>query len=1293
MNVLRSIGLIVCCVFAMHAKAQLDLVLNQGQWPTEVIASADIRGGKLWFTPFGFRYQLLSDDFFNALHPPGNPNLDSIKGHVYDVKFHNASFHQVSGEKKKTFYYNYFLGQNESFWRSNVPVYEMFKCENIYPFIDLKYYSIAGNLKYDLHIQPNGNTKDIRWSLDGVDTPVLKDGQIVISTSLGTIVEKAPFAYQIIQGKIVEVECKYVLKDGYFSFDVGKYNKAVELIIDPEVAFSTFIGATASNFGFTACNDSEDNLISGAAVFNAGYPTTPGAFSQSFIVSSSNYMDVAISKFSSDGSQLLYSTYLGGNNQETPHSIVADDNDNFIVFGVTGSPNFPITTGVLQPNFIGGTSLAMNDFFTSSHPFGCDLFITKFNPSGTLLRSTYVGGPENDGLNYGDQLFYNYGDAFRGEVNVDELGRIYVATVTRGQFPMQGPGYNQTFGEGFTDGLVFSIDSDLSSMINSTYVGGFDLDATYAVEFNEDGNLIVAGGTRSPNFQVSNTAHQGAYSNGVDGYVLVLDQDDLSILAGTFIGTDAYDQAYFVQTDPQGNIYVLGQSRGNFPITPGCWGQPNSGQFIRKYNASLSTLEWSTVIGRSTGAIDISPTAFLVSDCNQIFFSGWGGTTNSSTCQFIYDCYATTSSTSGMPISPDAIQPNTDGSDFYLCVLSPDAQDLIYASFLGGAQSAEHVDGGTSRFAKNGTVYQSVCAGCQSNSDFPTSPNAWSATNNSLGCNMAVFRFNLGQIQAEVEVDGPTQICEDTPANFLNLSQGGNQYIWVLGDGTESTEFNVSHIYDEPGTYEVMLIVNEETECLIGDTASITITILPGVNPFVEPISAVCPGTAVELNASGSENLFWLPHPSLSDTDIPNPIAIADEFAIFTLIDSNFCEIDTLFISIPVFSINTNVNGPFTICQGNSVTLSASGGASYQWSPPTALNSTVLADVVATPNDSIVYSVVITTADNCVDTLQVDVNVDYTEIGGNIYDTISLCVGSAVALPGPSANSWLWTPSTTLSNPNVQFPSANPTSTTTYFVTFTNTCAEGTDQVTVEVIYPLVIAEGDTVVCFGKPVPLRAFGAVEYEWQPAMLVENRFEANVVVAPFQTTTFKVLGIDENGCAATDSVLVVVLPEPDVFAGPDLYFEAPGSVVLLGSAYGHTFSWSPDIDISCTTCPNPTVWPSDSTVYILEVVDANGCRNQDAVSVVPLYPLYVPNTVTPNGDGINDVFRVEGVNIRGFKLTIFNRWGDLIFESFDPKEPWVPGLNGYYVQDGVYTWVLEYESIERRKQVVGHVTVLR
>lgn len=1279
--------------FVPDSGAQISFAENKGQWPEPVRAAADIPGGKLWLTGFGFRYQLFDPGFFEGLHPAGKPAPDSMFGHVYDIRFLNADFRGFSGEKEKSFYLNYFTGASPASWATRVRSYEACSFRNIYPGVDLRYHTANGALKYDFIVRKKGDPGLIRWTIDGADHVTVENGAIHIRTSVGSITEKAPFAYQIIQGKIREVSCSYHFGNGEFSFDLGDYHPDYDLIIDPEVAFSTFIGSTASNFGFTACNDSEDNLLGGAAVFNAGYPTTAGAFSASFIISSANYMDMAISKFSADGTQLLYSTYVGGNLQETPHSIVADAEDNFIVFGVTGSSNFPITPGVFQPSFAGGPNLPMSGFFTSTHPEGCDLFVMKFNPEGSLLHSTFVGGDANDGLNYGDELFYNYGDVFRGEVNVDAEGRVYVASVTQGQFPMNGPGFQQTFGLGFQDGIVFSLDATLSTMLNSTYVGGFDLDACYAVEFEGNGNLIVAGGTKSPDFPVPPGGHQPQYNDGVDGYVLLLDASDLSVTGGTFVATNAYDQVYFVQTDPEGNIYTLGQSRGNMPVSPGCWGQPNSGQFIRKYNGALNTLLWSTTIGRGAGTIDVSPTAFLVSDCNQIFFSGWGGTTNSQTCSFIYDCYATASTTTGMPVSSDAIQPTTDGSDFYLCVLSPDAENLIYASFLGGGQSAEHVDGGTSRFAKNGTVYQSVCAGCQGNSDFPTSPSAWSETNNSTGCNMAVFRFNLGQIEAEVQLEGPSEICEGVITGFLNLSEGGNEYAWDMGDGTELTTFNALHAYQEPGTYTVQLIVHETTECMIGDTASITVTVLPGVDPFITPVAEVCPGTPVQLFATGTENMYWLENDALEDPSSPNPIVVASEDLTLALVDSNFCEVDTLFITVPVFPINISANGPFTVCEGSSVTLTAGGGVAYAWSPPQGLSSTNQASVTASPADSTTYKVVITTTDGCVDSLFVEVNIDLTEIGGTIYDTLQICSGSQVTLPGPSATSWLWTPSAGLSNPNVQFPVAGPEQTTTYHVHITNACAEGTDEITVRVIQPIAIAEGDTVVCEGIFVPLHASGGETFSWQPAAFVPNRFNDTVYVAPPETTLFTVTVTDGNGCAARDSVIVFILPQPEVHAGPDQYFEAPGSVILYGNAFGNEYTWSPDLHISCTDCPYPTVWPQDSLYYTLEVTDSNGCTGRDSVLVVPVYPLYVPNTVTANGDGINDVFRVVGENIRGFHLEIYNRWGDKIFESDDPDVPWIPGLDGYYVQDGVYIWVVEYESIERRKQLIGHVTVLR
>ena len=150
---------------------------------------------------------------------------------------------------------------------------------------------------------------------------------------------------------------------------------------------------------------------------------------------------------------------------------------------------------------------------------------------------------------------------------------------------------------------------------------------------------------------------------------------------------------------------------------------------------------------------DIAPSAFLVSDCGQIYFSGWGGDVNLSG-------QSLSSNTTGLPTTPGTFQASTDGSDFYLMVLEPEATGLNYATFFGGGITAEHVDGGTSRFDKNGNVYQAVCAGCGGQDDFPTTPGAWSNTNNSFNCNLGVFKFALAQTLAIIDINGPTYLCD-----------------------------------------------------------------------------------------------------------------------------------------------------------------------------------------------------------------------------------------------------------------------------------------------------------------------------------------------------------------------------------------------------------------------------------------------------------------------------------------------------------------------------------------------------
>ncbi len=1272
---------------------------NKGQWPYPVSGLLRAAAADIWIEESSLLYQCFDAHSLGRLHPHAEAISDDTPWieHRYRATFQGALPGGWTGEKPTSDLAHYFTDADPQRWASDCRGFRQYLREDLYENIDLLLYSNAEHVKYDFILWPGSNPESIAYTFEGA-TVELKQGHLFIQTLVGTIQELRPFAYQIVEGSMREVPCAYRLEENEISFELGTYDENETLIIDPEIAFSTYIGSPASNFGFTACDDSQGNLISGAAVFAANYPTTVGAYSSNFNTGAGNYMDVAISKFSPDGTQLLYSTYIGGSGQETPHSLIADDQDNFIVFGVTGSAEYPTTAGAYQSAFIGGPSLPMNTFFTSSHPNGTDLFITKFSSTGALLQSTFLGGTSNDGLNYADQLFYNYGDAFRGEVNTDALGNIYVASVTRSaDFPVVGAANapQNTFGGGECDGIICKLNSNLSNIIWSTFVGGSANEACYSLEITSAGEILIAGGTQSADFPyITQSASTPNWQGETDGFIAKLNDANMQLIAGTFCGTSSYDQVYFLQTDNNNNVFAYGQTAGDMTMTAGVYGQPNSGQFVRKYNSSLNSMLWSTTIGTGSGEIDISPTAFLVSECEQIYISGWGGEVNSNFCSFA-PCYAESSTTVGLPTTSDAYQTTTDGSDFYLCVLSPDASGLLYGSFLGGAVSREHVDGGTSRFDKNGSVFQAVCAGCQNNDDFPTTPSAWSATNESTGCNIAVFRFDLNAIQTEIALDGPPEVCINTSLSLQNLSTGATSYQWYFGDGAESTLFEPDHLYTEPGTYTIQLVGLDESQCVDGDTASVNITVLPEVNPTLSADTTICVGSTAVLSASGTNALQWIAQPGLNNITDPTQTVQPNTTTTYQIVDQNTCDVDTLDVTITVSIPNVLAGPDASICVGQTTSISATGTGSITWSPATGLSNPNASNTDCTVTSTITYTATLINADGCTDQDSLEVFVFNDSPGGLTYDPQTICFQESATLSAAPGTAWLWSPAIGLSNTFVQSPIASPNDATLYTVQVTNACGIGTDSVWVYVIHPMITASEGGAICLGDSINVFATGALDYWWSPALYAQPSNASATSLSPTQTQWFVVTGQDEFNCLDQDSVLVTVYPVAAVDAGPNQYFTYPGTAQLLGNAMGFPFYWWPSEGLSCTDCIYPEASPQLETWYHLAVLDDNGCVSDDSVLVVPYFPVWVPNVFTPNQDGINDVFKAEGVNIRGFHLTIFDRWGVLVFESFQLDEPWTGSFRGgeYFVPDDVYDWVIEYDSIDRREQIRGHVTLVR
>jgi hypothetical protein len=879
--VLTSVFAWIVFVFQAFASPPIQFVENKGQWPAQWDYRARIPGGflniekgRFAYTFFDYRkinhHHFSDDDAANERNHDGFDN--TLCGHLVQTEFlfSNKNIKPLPFGVLRE-YFNYYLGNSRQ-WRSDVRAFEGLLYPSIYENIDLKIYSSGQNMKYDFIVKPGASVEVIRWKYNGDDAAQLIQGEINIKTSLATITEMRPVAYQIIDGKKVFVSCEYVLCDGVFSFSLGDYDSCYELVIDPLLIFSTYSGFSADNWGSTATPGEHGTLYS-SGVVNLGnvggtFPATPGSFQTNY----GGLYDVAIYKYDSTGQQLLYASYLGGSLSESPHSLVMDRDNNLLVLGTTSSSNFPTTGGAYAQTFQGGFTIPQFVGFREMpipYEAGSDIFIAKISSDGkNLLASTYLGGTDNDGLNpINGALVQNYGDQMRGDIITDKAsGDIFISTVTASaNFPAVNS-FNTTYHGGSTDALVMRLKGDLSAVLWGALMGGAGDDASHTIQIDKSGNIFVAGGTTSTDFAMSATTYQGTLAGNADGWIAKIKGDGSQVLNSTLTGTANFDEVYFLDIDQSENVYVYGQTNGSFPVSSGVYSNAGSGQFLQKFNNTLDALIFSTVFGSGTGLPNISPTAFLVNDCNNIYLSGWGGKIN-------YNLGYWQSTTRGMPVTSDAIQKSTNGSDFYFIVLSDDAKQLLYATYLGGGQSGTHVDGGTCRFDKSGVVYHSVCAGCaalnssgHSTSDFPTTSHAWSKVNGSSNCNNAAFKFDLSSLKARIQTNsiklnqpGLTLVCLGDPIVFQNRSIGGQFYDWDLGDGTTFAKLDtlfLSHIYAKSGKYTVKLKIFDKGTCAGSDSTK-TIVSVYDREAKVGPDLKMCFDSGTQLQASGGVTYQW----------------------------------------------------------------------------------------------------------------------------------------------------------------------------------------------------------------------------------------------------------------------------------------------------------------------------------------------------------------------------------------------------------------------------------------------------
>ena len=1233
---LFSILLTMGCLFSRaQSPGTLLFIENKGQWDKSVLFSADMQASGFYLNANG--YTVLNRQVFDRAGNPStgpiyahagaqtqvvkgvttlvksaNPSSPAVGNHepndsmtvktyTYGVQFVGANPQvQATPDKPTGSYNNYFLGNDRSTWASHCKTYLGVVYKDMYPGIDVRYYSEAGQLKYNLIVHPGADLSQVQLEYKAATKVYVKNNQLHVGSPLGETVEQIPKSYQPNDSGRTDVDIRYKVKGNIVSFGTTAYDQSKILVIDPTFDFCSFTGSKGDNWGFTATYGADGSMYLGGISQN-GFLTTPNAFQPGFqgtTVQSAYPPDVAIIKLTQDGLAEEWATYLGGkDDDELPTSMIENHNGELIVVGHTRSADFPAYQSIGDRG-------------------GWDIFVSRFSNDGSqLLGSMVLGGSGQDGSNITDQyeqpigaqsLKQNYGDDSRSEVIVDAGDNIYVASCTRSTGPEASGGFPtlgafQTVNAGAQDGVVFKVNAADNTLMWSTLIGGSDEDACYVLDISPINNQIfVAGGTASKDFPGSHAGVvQPNIGGGIDGFIAWLQDNgnSVSLIKSTYIGTGATDQIYGLQFDKLGFPYITGTTlSAGWPIINAPYSVSSAKQFICKLQPDLSAYVYSTTWGTPSAegaGPNISPVAFLVDRCENVYVSGWGGIVD-------HGNGYPSSGVAGLPLTANPVQSTTDGSDFYFFVMQKNATGQLYGSFFGqnGGNFQEHVDGGTSRFDVNGVIYQGICANCYGGAVFPTKPrNVFAPTNGTLGpgsltgpiggCNEAGVKiaFNLAGVGSGVKASITGKAfsnvgCIPLLVNFTDTIGNAVTYVWHFGDGSPDVTTTVpstNHLYTNTGVYQIRLISIDPNSCngqdtsytvirAADDSAHVAFTDFkippctdltyqfnntsvpaPGANPFTDTsftwkfgdnTPAVQAGTGSETHAYAAAGIYTVQ---------------------LILTDTNYCNApDTVAINLHVAAnVKAQFSAPATGCAPDSVqfTDQSVGGMQWNWTFGDGSSSTDESPVHYYPNPG---------------TYQVELIVTDT----STCNKMDSAFATIILVAKPTAG-FTWGPNPPLVN--------TPT-------VFTNSSSEDA------VSFKWIFGDGDTLVTTSRDTVVHQYD-------------------------KSTTYNacLVAFNANGCSDTVCQVVSAVVEPDVD---------------------------------------------------------------------------VPNAFTPGRFGVNGVIKVKGFAIANMDWKIYNRWGQVVFQSQSPDDGWDGNYRGVLQPMDVYAYTLSVEFTDGTKaRKTGDITLLR
>ena len=1252
-------------------------VENKGQWDDDIVSRFYLINGTAWFYNDRVRISLLNEEDMHEKHEfsHDHPYEDNIiSGHTYEMVFSVNGASSSELDKKHSDYINYFLGNDRSKWASRVGVHDELQYRNIAAGTDLFWSMENGQMKYTFILEAYTDPSTIGVEYGAIRNIELEDGNLKISLPNLEVVEQSPYVYQLIDGIEVEVSSEFELNGNRVSYSLGDYDISQKLYIDPVVIASTNIGSTVNTWGHSATFDQFGNIVGGGRPFGQGYPTDTGSYQMNF---AGGPTDIGISKLNVDGSDLLWSTYIGGaTSDEYVHSIVVNGFNQVVVLGKTSSSDYPVSENAFDTTYNGAE----------------DICLTVLSDSGdSIIGSTYVGGEANDGQNIVSTSYAG----FKGEVVCDLYSNVYVASTSSSDtFPVTNGAF-QTQRDSLQDAVVFKMTYNVSDMLFSTYLGTEANDAAFNLKPAKDNSVYVTGATGSANFPVTTGAHDESFNFGnYDAFITRFDQNGENILHSTFIQSDSNgdDKGFFLQIDRYKDIYVLGSSQAITADTNKYAG-PATGSFIRKYSPELDSLHWTSTF------TSINQSAFLVDNCRNIYAAGNGP---------------------GLVDTVDNVQATQGG--FYVMVLTPEADTILMGSYYGAGGS--HVDGGTSRFDKRGAVYQATC----SSGYFPLTSTAWSGNQNGGTYDLTVFKIDM-EVQAAVanaQIAPNSVGCAPFTVNFTNFGSQGLSHFWDFKDGDTSNLQTPSHTFNDPGTYEVDYVIYDTGGCVLSDTATLIVVVHDSAAPEIIVGPTECVDEVVLTTNSAFANYEW------STGEGTQSIAV-DSAGVYWLQITNSCGSysDTVQVDFTL-AYNFELPEDTGICDPNYLINGPDSAANYLWSTGDTIQSlfipttglyTLIADngtcadtesvyiTVAYTNisssdtvlclDSAVFAVdnqvgsITWSTGDTTDSITIDsagtywvrldngycIVVDTVEVVIDplvldIPEDTSICSPTILSAFDSSFVSYNWSDGTTGDSVILSQPG------TVYLEVGNGNCS-AVDSILVSLITYIPATDNLQNYCdtFSAALAILDRPNADFLWSNGDTSKLNFVD-------ESGTYYVT-ISEGSCFWLDTFSVNFGASP-VLDLPSEYEICEGDSVVIDLDSDYTsYVWS-------GSGQGQSVTFRDSGSYWVNV-NNNGCeaREEFRISYLDASRIVsqgIGNVITPNGDGMNDAFFIEMSNYSvytSWQIDVYNRWGSLVYHSSEPTIRWEgKTMSGEALVEGVYYYMISGETICRQKETVSY-----